>query len=123
MSKLYNIPLHRGQYRTGEMTMIYCETFEQFANLFSQLCRAREAVKNCYLTGGIPLAHMRRDYEARNTIEKFAWTDPNGDEYTAEQIVTCSCQHIYAEAIYTRNGEKTTFTAVRNSARRMGVEI
>jgi len=100
--------------------MIYCESREQFLNLFARLERARNACKHSFLFEPIPTASMRREFESVNTVEPFSWVDDRGDEYTAEQDVTVSCQHIYVKARYTRNGAKTNFTAVKNSAARMG---
>ena len=66
-------------------------------------------------------AAQRRLYEAQNTIPEITWTDGK-DEYTAAYTVQCSAHNVYAKGKYTRNGEKTTLKAIRNSLNRMRAE-
>lgn len=52
--------------------------------------------------------------ERRNSIEPFAWEE-GGHVYTAEFRVDCSCKNVYARGEYTRDGKRTTLTAIKNS--------
>lgn len=60
----------------------------------------------------------RRSYEKYHSHEELSWTE-GGHEYTAAYTVTCSCKNVYAKGEYTRDGKKTTLTAIRNSLNRM----
>lgn len=63
-------------------------------------------------------AWARRKYEEYNSRKKIDWEE-GGDLYTAEFVVGCSCKNIYAAGRYTKNGKKTTLTAVKNSLNRL----
>ena len=63
-------------------------------------------------------ASSRRAYEKRHTHEEITWTE-SGHTYTAAYDVSCSCANVYARGTYTRDGKKTTLTAIRNSYKRM----
>lgn len=63
-------------------------------------------------------AGARRSYEKYHSHDEIAWTD-GGHEYTAKYTVTCSCKNVYARGEYTRDGKKTTLTAIKNSLKRM----
>lgn len=63
-------------------------------------------------------AKMRRSYERYNSRDEITWQDGK-DVFTAAFDVTCSCSNVYAKGHYTRNGKKTTLTAIKNSYKRM----
>ena len=60
----------------------------------------------------------RRSMERRESRQKIEWRDGK-DAYTAEFVVSCTCSHTEARGIYTKNGNKTTLTAIRNSLKRL----
>ena len=63
-------------------------------------------------------AAMRRCYEKTNSIPTIVWKE-SGHVYTAEYKTICSCAHVYAKGIYTKDGKKTTLLAIRNSYKRL----
>lgn len=77
-----------------------------------------ESMKNSYFWNSPSTASARRSYEKKRTHDEISWTDGN-DTYTAEFVVTCSCKNIYAQGRYTKNGNKTTLTAIKNSLKRL----
>lgn len=77
-----------------------------------------EKMKNSYFWKSPSFAAQRRRYEKQYTFDEIAWSE-GGNEYTAKYTVTCSCRNIYASGHYTKNGNETTLTAIRNSYKRM----
>lgn len=77
-----------------------------------------ECMKNSYFFSSLANASGRRYYEAKHSHEEITWTDGN-NVFTAEYIVSCSCRNVYARGIYTKNGNKTTLTAIKNSLKRL----
>ena len=77
-----------------------------------------ETMKNSYFWNSPSTASARRSYEKKLTHEEISWIDGK-DTYTAEFVVTCSCKNIYAQGRYTKNGNKTTLTAIKNSLKRL----
>lgn len=77
-----------------------------------------EEMRNAYFWSSPGNAASRRWYERNHSVDKIEW-DEGGHHYTAEYDTTCSCHHIYASGYYTRDGKKTTLTAIRNSYKRM----
>lgn len=67
-------------------------------------------------------ASERRSYEKHFSIPFFAF-EYNGVEYTCEYRISCSCRNVYAKGIYTRNGNKTTLTAIKNVLKKMKSEV
>lgn len=63
-------------------------------------------------------AGERRSYEKYHSHDEISWAE-GGHEYTAAYNVTCSCKNVYARGEYTRDGKKTTLTAIKNSLKRM----
>ena len=82
------------------------------------LVKDAETMKNSYFWNSPSAASARRSYEKKLTHEEISWTDGK-DTYTAEFVVTCSCKNIYAHGHYTKNGNKTTLTAIKNSLKRL----
>lgn len=77
-----------------------------------------EYFKNAYFFTPPYNAACRRSYELKHSHGELTWTDA-GHVYTAAFSVNCSCRNVYARGDYTRDGKKTTLTAVRNSYARM----
>lgn len=77
-----------------------------------------EAHRNAYFFTPPCNASGRRSYEKRHTVPAFTWTE-GGHEFTAEFTVSCSCRNVYAHGYYTRDGAKTTLTAIRGSYNRL----
>ena len=63
-------------------------------------------------------ASTRRYNERKHSIPEFSWCE-NGDTYTAAFVYQESCNNVYAYGVYTKNGKKTTLTAIKNSLKRM----
>ena len=77
-----------------------------------------ERMKNAYFFSPPGSAGGRRSYERKNSAPRVEWTDGK-NTFSAEFITSCSCSYVYAYGIYTRNGKKTTLTAIRNSLARL----
>lgn len=74
--------------------------------------------RNSYFFSSPGSASARRSYERNNSIDTITWTE-NGHTYTAAFTVSCSCSNVYASGTYTRDGKKTTLTAIKNSYARL----
>lgn len=61
---------------------------------------------------------QREQREKQDSINLFEWYE-NGDKYTAEYTVKISRYNVYAYGTYTKNGMKTTLTAIKNSYKRL----
>ena len=77
-----------------------------------------ERMRGAYFFRPPANAYGRRRYEQEHSHAEVAWED-GGHAYTAEYCVSCSCRNVYACGTYTRDGKKTTITAIRNSLKRM----
>ena len=78
--------------------------------------------KNAYFWKSDSSAGGRRSTEKKYSVPEIKWTE-GGHEYTAEYVVNCSCAHVYAYGKYTKDGEKTTLLAIKNSFKRMSSEM
>ena len=83
-----------------------------------EIIHEAEHMKNAYFWNPPAHASERRAYEKKHSHKEISWTE-NGNEFTAEYTVTCSCHNVYACGIYTKNGSRTTLTAIRNSYNRL----
>lgn len=83
-----------------------------------EIIREAERMKNAYFWDSPKTAGQRRSYEKQHSHEEISWHE-NGADWSARYDVSCSCHNVYAYGTYTRNGRKTTLTAVRNSLARM----
>ncbi len=83
-----------------------------------QILESSERHKNAYFMRPITHASARRAYEKKWSVPEVTWTD-GGHIYTAAYTVTCTCTTIRACGHYTRDGEPTTLTAIRNSYNRI----
>ena len=77
-----------------------------------------DAMRNAYFFIPPCNAGGRRSYEAKHSHDAITWEE-SGHIFTAQYDVKCSCKNVYAYGTYTRDGKKTTLTAIRNSLRRM----
>lgn len=83
-----------------------------------QIIDEADNMKNAYFFRPPCNASGRREYERYHSHAKIEWVE-NGDLYTAEYTVTCTCSSVRAKGNYTRNGKKVTLTAIRNSYNRI----
>lgn len=90
------------------------ETLEKIGTVIE----TAERMKNAYFWNPPTSASSRRSYEARNTTPTFTWKE-SGHVYTARFETVCSCAHVYTKGFYTKDGRKTTLTAIRNSFKRL----
>ena len=81
-----------------------------------------EYMKNAYFWRSPMSAGARRSYERQHTRAAVTWTE-GGHTYTAAYTVRCTCGNIYAAGDYTRDGERTTLLAIRNSHKRMAAAL
>ena len=82
------------------------------------IIKEAETMKNAYFFNPPCSAGSRRSYEKQHSHPLVSWED-GGHTYTAEFTVTCSCKNIYVYPSYTKDGKKTTLTAIKNSYNRM----
>ncbi len=74
--------------------------------------------KGSYFWRPASSSSTRRWNESNRAIPEFSWTE-GGNKYTAEFVYRESCHNVYAYGVYTRNGKKTTLTAIKNSLERL----
>ena len=77
-----------------------------------------ERFRSAYLWASPKYASSRRYMERQNTYREVEWIE-GGRTYTARYDVSCSCRNVYASGTYTRDGEITNLTAIRNSLKRL----
>ena len=87
-------------------------------NQIENLIATAEKFRNSYFWNPPSSAGGRRSYEKYHSIPEFCWQE-GGHEYTASYTVSCSCRNIYASGSYTKDGKKTTLTAIKNSLKRL----
>lgn len=75
-------------------------------------------MKNAYFWTPPGSAAGRRWYEEKHTCPPVEWSE-GGHTYSAAYDVRCTCRNIYARGEYTRDGKKTTLTAIKNSLARL----
>lgn len=77
-----------------------------------------ETMKNAYFFRSPVTASARRSYERIHSHDVIEWIEGE-NVYTAEYRVRCSCNNVYAEGVYTKDGKRTTLTAIKNSLKRL----
>ena len=87
-------------------------------NKIEAIVAEAEAMKHAYFFRPQTNAGGRRSYEKQHSHPLVEW-DEGGHHYTAEYTVSCSCRNVYASGEYTRDGKKTTLTAIKNSLTRL----
>ena len=90
------------------------EKLQQISAIISEA----EKMKNAYFFRPPMAAGMRRSYEKYHSHDLVTWEE-GGHVYTAKYTVSCSCNNVYASGEYTKDGKKTTLTAIRNSYKRI----
>lgn len=90
-------------------------------NEIAAIIEEAENMKSAYFFTPPCNASSRRSYEKRHSNGPISWEE-GGHQYTAEYTVTCSCRNVYASGNYTKDGKKTTLTAIRNSYNRMNLQ-
>ena len=88
----------------------------------SEIIEEAERMKGAYFFTPPCNASGRRSYEKHHSHGPVEW-DEGGHHYTAEYSVNCSCRNVYASGNYTKDGNKTTLTAIRNSFKRLQKEV
>lgn len=81
-----------------------------------------EKFRNAFFWRPEAVAGCRRSMERRESRPMVEW-DEGGHHYTARFDVSCTCSHTEGKAQYTKDGKKTTVVAIRNSVKRMELEL
>lgn len=97
-------------------------SIKEIINALESIIATAEKFKGAYFFTPPGNANGRRSYEEYYSIPFFAF-EYNGIEYTCEYRISCSCRNVYAKGIYTRNGSKTTLTAIKNVLKKMKAEV
>lgn len=87
----------------------------------ARIIEEAEAHRSAYFFRPLKSAGERRAYEKRHTVHAVTWFE-GGHIYSAAYTVRCTCSAIHAAGEYTRDGQRTTLTAIRNSLHRMQAE-
>ena len=77
-----------------------------------------EYMKKSYFWSPPERASARRSYERTHSHNRVEWEE-GGHKYSAMYVVDCSCKNVYAKGYYTKDGNKTTLTAIKNSYKRL----
>ena len=94
-------------------------TNETTIGKLEKLFDTAEKYKNSYSWNKDNGNAQQREYkEKQDSIDEFEWIE-NGDKYTAEYTVQISRYNVYSYGTYTKNGKKTTLTAIKNSYNRL----
>ena len=97
-------------------------SIREIINALELIIATAEKFKGAYFFTPPGNANGRRSYEEYYSIPFFAF-EYNGIEYTCEYRISCSCRNVYAKGVYTRNGNKTTLTTIKNVLKKMKVEV
>lgn len=92
----------------------YYETIVKLEDIIEEA----QKLKHAYFFTPPRTSTGREMYEEEHSWDMVSWEE-NGDEYTAEFKVECSAKHIIAKGYYTKNGNKTNLTAIKNSLKRL----
>lgn len=92
----------------------YYETIVRLEDIIEEA----QKLKNAYFFTSPRTSKERRRYEEEHSWGEVRWEE-NSNEYTAEFKVECTGSHIYAKGYYTKNGNKTNLTAIKNSLKRL----
>ena len=84
----------------------------------AQIIETADKFRSSYFWTPPSGASARRYIEQINSHKTVRWTE-GGHEYTAAYSVRVSCWNVYASGTYTKDGRKTTLTAIKNSYKRM----
>ena len=98
--------------------MMNTKTTKETIDAIKAIIDEAEAMRGAYFYNPPEHAGFRRSYERKHSHDIVEWIDGK-DTYTAEYTVQCSCKNVYAYGRYTKNGEKTTLTAIKHSLARI----
>lgn len=84
-------------------------------SICSAIIATAEKFKNAYFFSSPKNATGRRLYEKLYSIPETTF-EYDGNTYTVEYNVTCTCNNVYAKGYYTRNGEKVTLRTIKKIA-------
>lgn len=91
------------------------ELFREYASLMESCQQTR----GCYFWKGDNGNLAARAWRAKKyEVPEFGWTE-GGHTYTAAFHFSQTRYKTYAHGVYTRDGEKTTILAIRNSINRL----
>ena len=90
----------------------------ELINAIEAIINEAARMKNAYFWDPPTAAGLRRSYEKQHSHDMIEWNE-SGHSYTAKYTVDCSCKNIYAYGTYTKDGKKTTLTAIKNSLQRL----
>lgn len=93
---------------------------DRIIHALEELFRQVDKYRNCYFWGRCGNSERRERLSAENSIPEFEW-DEDGHHYTAEFIADYRCSYVTARGNYTKDGQKTNLTAIKNSYKRMAV--
>jgi hypothetical protein len=82
-----------------------------------EIIEIAEKCKGAYFWKPEKSASSRR-YAEKKYSKYTEWTE-GGHQWTAETIMEQSCNNVYFRTVYTKDGNKTNLTAVKNSCKRM----
>lgn len=99
-------------------TEVNTKNTQEIISAIGAIISEAERMRNAYFFDSPRTASSRRSYEKQHSHPKIEWID-GMHVYTAEYVVSCSCKNVYAFGNYTRDGKKTTLTAIRNSYKRL----
>lgn len=89
----------------------------QMQKELNNLVRVYEYVRYAYFWRPPMTASLRRSIE-ENSVPKITWEE-GGHSYSAEIAIRVSRKHVYVHKGFYKDGEKTTWTAIRNSIQRI----
>ena len=84
----------------------------------SSLIKQADLMRGAYFFRPQQTAGGRRSYEKYHSRPLIEWEE-NGHSYSAEYVVRCTCSNVYATGYYTKDGNKTTLTTIKNSLKRI----
>lgn len=86
---------------------------------YDSLCRSISRTQGCYFWRGDNGNRAARDWRAQQyEIPEFSWVEA-GHTYTAAFSFYQTRNRTIASGSYTKDGKKTTITAIRNSVNRL----
>ena len=87
-----------------------------------EIVNEAKRMKNAFFFESPGSAGARRSYEDYHSHDTVTWCE-GGNEYSARFRVRCSCRYVYANGIYTKNGEDTNLKAIRYSLARLKANL
>lgn len=103
------------QPETVEPAAIPETNVREVLSICSAIIATAEKFKNAYFFSSPKNAANRRSYEKLYSIPETTF-EYNGNTYTVEYNVTCSCNNVYTKGYYTRNGEPITLRTIKKIA-------